>query len=135
MRAYGRTLPFTSPLQVADFTSSGAPFLCSLPHCAFACLPIPALTSRRDLLAYDELDGVPSIPEIEQQFGVDIFIPRLTSDSGQMRNAEGRAFLNVCISCRTAEPAAAGGAVETVEEAVLCLISRCHALGVLQQPL
>jgi hypothetical protein len=137
MRAYGRTLPFTSPLQVPDFASSAAPFLCSLPHCVFACLPIPASKSRRDLLAYDELDGVPSIPEIEQQFGVEIFIPRLTSDAGEVRNTEGRAFLNVCISCRTAEPAEGGGAVETVEEATLCLISRCHAFGVLlqQQPL
>ena len=124
-----RGLSFGCRAEVPEFAHSASPCLCSAEDAVFACLPLPARQSVRDVFCYEDLQEAPSIAVIEDRHAVAVDVPRLTDDQGQTRNAEHCPWLHVVISqsSRTTAATAADAARAEWDAALRFVLARYRA--------
>ena len=63
------------------------PFIRLLPAAQFACLPLPLDSMSRPLLIAEPFDPLPICADIEQETGVDLYVPPLPLDGGADNSA------------------------------------------------
>jgi hypothetical protein len=82
------TIDIDSALFVPDFGSSSHPYIRSLPHTTFACLPIKAHRDVRDVLCYKDVEGTMDLSEVESTCQVQLHVPQM-KEEGEVTQREG----------------------------------------------
>ena len=121
MKTEGLSVSCSSDVLLAEFSSSSSAFLCCRSDCVFACIPIPASSAMRSCVLHQQMPDLPDIATCETDYGLDVYVPRLSDEDGRSRNAQQLPWLNITVK-RVGQQLTD----DTLDEPLVLILERCR---------